>query len=146
MAEMHSDNYFRTYIGKPTCMEVGKAIAINRRSRPISKDSLIALMQTKNIVTEVYIYHIDTYCHSGEIDEECYDLMNKRDRSLVLGRLFDLSLTHNMVLASTMQIPVWNTRLSLFIAPTKDGQSNIDADVIEFIMNQGLIMNQGTQK
>ena len=143
---MHSDNYIRTYIGQPTCKEVEKAIAINRRGRPISKDILIALMQTQNIVTEVFIYHIDTYGPPGEIDEECYDLMDKRDRSLVMGRLFDLSLTHNMVLASTMQDSVWNTHLCLFIAPTKDGQSNIDADVIEFILNQGLIMNQGTQK
>ena len=143
---MHRDNYYRTYISTPTCKEVEKAIAINRRSRPISKDILIALMQTQNIVTEVFIYHIDTYCPPGIIDEECYDLMDKRERSLIMGRLFDLSLTHNIVLASILQVSVENTRLCLFIAPTKDGQSNIDADVIEFILNQGLIMNQGEDR
>ena len=134
---MFSDNYFRTFIGQPICEQVGRAIAINRRSQPVSKDSVIAKMRTMNPIAEISIYHIDTYSSPGEIDEEWYDLFDDGDRSLVLGRLFDLSLTHNIVWAAKLNEEYDDPRMMVFIAPTKDGQSNIDADVIEFIMNRG---------
>ena len=116
---------------------LSKSLDFLRGRRILDSDSLYREVRKakRGLIRAWYFIHLD---HWPIVDRRefclCRDFSRANDGTdSVSAELFDLSLTHNIL---GVKVDVW-LDMYIYVVPSHDGQTNIDADVIEFILNQG---------
>ena len=115
---------------------LGWGIDLLRGRRILDSDSLYkSIRKERNgFIRAWYFVHLD---HWPNVDRSRFCLckdFNLTDDGVegVAAELFDLSLAHNIL---CVKVDAWRD-MSVFVVPSQDGQTNIDADVVEMVAGE----------
>ena len=107
-----------------------------RGRRILDSDSLYRAVRKakRGFIRAWYFIHLD---HWPIVDKSefclCRDFIRANDGTdSVNAELFDLSLAHNILCVNVDAL----LDMSVYVVPSSDGQTNIDADVIEMVAGE----------
>ena len=109
-----------------------------RGRRILDSDSLCKAVRKarRAFIRAWYFIHLDHWPYVNRSEFCLCRDFNRTDDGpeRVNGELFDLSLAHNIL---CVNVDVW-LDMVVYVVPSHDGQTNIDADVIEMVAGEDL--------